>query len=104
MPVAKQLLVRGFGPALARFGVAGALQDPVLRIYDRAGVLIATNDNWNSDPLLRASFLATRAFEPPPASKDAALLLRLQPGSYTAVLSRATGSGGEGLIEIYELP
>ena len=99
-----QLLIRGFGPALARFGVTGALEDPVLSIYDRTGVLIATNDVWNSDPLLRASFLAANAFEPPTASKDAALLLRLQPGSYTAVLSRARGSGGDGLIEIYELP
>jgi hypothetical protein len=76
----------------------------VLHIYDSAGELIATNDNWNSDPLLRASFLAARAFEPPAASKDAALLLRLPPGSYTAVLNRASGSGGEGLIEIYEVP
>jgi hypothetical protein len=98
-----QLLIRGLGPALARFGVTDALEDPVLHIYDRAGVLIATNDDWNSDPLLRASFLAANTFEPAAASKDAALLLRLPPGSYTAVLSRASGSGGEGLVEIYEL-
>jgi hypothetical protein len=31
-------------------------------------------------------------------------VLPLQPGSYTAVLSGATGGAGEALIEIYDVP
>ena len=39
-----------------------------------------------------------------PASRDAALLVTLQPGSYTAQLSGVGGTTGVALIEIYEVP
>jgi hypothetical protein len=98
-----QMLIRGLGPALTRFGVTGVLTDPTLRIHNSSAELIAANDDWNDDSLLGAAFLRVSAFSPPAASKDAALLLSLQPGSYTVVLSGSSG-GGEGLIEIYEIP
>jgi hypothetical protein len=41
----KTLLVRGIGPALSTFGIAGALPDPVLTLYQENQV-IATNTGW----------------------------------------------------------
>jgi hypothetical protein len=37
-------------------------------------------------------------------SKDAALLLTLQPGIYTAQVSGVAGATGVALVEVYEVP
>ena len=42
-----RLLIRAVGPALAGFGVAGALADPTITLY-RDGRALWTNDNWSS--------------------------------------------------------
>ena len=44
------------------------------------------------------------AFGLPSASRDAALLATLQPGSYTAQVSGVNNTTGIVLIEIYEVP
>ncbi len=99
----KNLLIRGIGPMLAKFGVPGVLNDPKLEVYsNRTGELIASNDNWK--PALRPSFNTTGAFDLPDYSLDAALILTLPPGPYSVQLRGADGGTGEGLIEIYELP
>ena len=46
----KTLVLRGLGPSLSGFGLSGVLSDPVLRVYNSSGTLIAANDNWQSDP------------------------------------------------------
>lgn len=45
-----KVVVRGLGPSLALQGVAGALADPTLELRDSNGVLLAENDEWQSDP------------------------------------------------------
>ena len=47
---------------------------------------------------------ALGAFALTAGSKDAALLVTLDPGVYTAQLSSADGSSGTALVEIYQLP
>ncbi len=47
--VPAQVLFGAIGPALTAFGVAGALQDPTLELFDGNGVLLQSNDNWQSD-------------------------------------------------------
>ncbi|MBM3854081.1 MAG: hypothetical protein FJ399_13160, partial [Verrucomicrobia bacterium] len=42
-----RLLVRAVGPSLANFGVAGALADPELTLFNGSSA-IAANDNWGS--------------------------------------------------------
>ena len=37
-------------------------------------------------------------------SKDAALVVTLQPGVYTAQVSGANGGTGDGVVEVYEVP
>jgi len=101
------ILVRGAGPSLAAFGVPGALADPTLSLMDSTGAVIAQNDNWGDAANASGVPLATQAvgaFAFAPGSKDAALLVTLNPGSYTAEVSGVNASTGIGLVELYEVP
>jgi hypothetical protein len=102
----KQYLARAIGPALAGFGVDGALSAPVLSILDGNGKEVARNSGWSSgkdsDDISDAA-KAVGAFPLGKNSKDAALLVRLPYGSYTLqVATEGTGTG-VALAEVYEL-
>jgi hypothetical protein len=97
----KQLLIRGVGPKLGAFGITGVLADPQLEVYSGA-TRVTSNDNWSA--ALASTFTAVGAFALDAGSRDAALLVSLDPGSYTVQLSGVNGGTGEGLIEIYEVP
>ena len=103
-PATQHVLIRAVGPGIAKFGVTNALADPVLKVYDSAGALIATNDNWNGSDVSTAA-AATGAFALDAGSKDAALLLTLAPGGYTFEVTGAPGTApGEALADIYAAP
>jgi hypothetical protein len=101
----RRLLVRAVGPSLARFNIGGALlADPVLTLY-RGPTAIAQNDDWEigrSSVVLAATAQRLGAFALDPASLDAALLITLEPGAYTAVVTSANGGTGIALVEIYD--
>jgi hypothetical protein len=100
----KTLLIRGVGPALTAFGVAGALADPALTIYQGSEAL-ATNAGWANRAAIAAAGTQVGAFALAAGSRDAALLVTLSPGSYTAQVKAAqVTSSGVALIEIYEVP
>ena len=100
----KTLLIRGIGPALTAFGVAGALADPELTIYQDSKV-ITTNEGWANSAAIAAAAIKTGAFALSSGSKDAAVLLTLSPGAYSAQIKSAKNApSGVALIEIYELP
>ena len=46
----KTIVLRALGPSLSGFGLSGVLSDPVLSVYNSSGTLIATNDDWQTDP------------------------------------------------------
>ena len=100
----KTLLIRGIGPTLAAppFNLPGTIADPKLEIYDQTRHLLAENDNW--PPTLATVFSRVAAFALVPDSKDAALVITLPPGAYSAQLTNPTGPAGDGMIEIYEVP
>lgn len=100
---ARRVLIRGIGPALTVFGVSSALADPALKIY-QDGRLVAENDNWTTAKAENISAAAeSGAFALDAQSKDAAIVLTLEPGSYTAVVSGVGQSTGAALVEVYEL-
>ena len=99
----KRVLVRGIGPGLTQFGVTGVLVDPQLKVYAGES-LIATNDNWVGAPAITAAAAESGAFTIADSSADAALVLTLAPGAYTAQVVGAGTSSGVALVEIYELP
>ena len=101
----KNIFVRAAGPALAGFGVAGALANPALRIVNNSGATVAENDDWDTGgagtPLIAAANrLGGFAFAR--GSRDAALLTTLVPGAYTAIVSGAANTGGIALVEAYD--
>lgn len=98
----KRVLVRGIGPGLTPYGLASVLPNPVLSLYDASQRLIARNDDWNADTTPASLFSGVGAFALTSGSSDAAMQYVLAPGSYTAVISDASGRSGTGLVEIYE--
>ena len=99
----KRVLIRGVGPALAGFGIGAALADPTLKVFAQgAAAPLAANDNW--DASLASDAAAAGAFPLAAGSKDAALVLTLEPGDYSAVVSGALGGNGTALVEVYQLP
>ena len=99
-----RVLVRAVGPTLggAPFGVPGVLSDPLLELYDGAGVKIAENDNY--DAVTAVAFSTAGAFALAPGARDAALIATVSGGrSYTAQVKGVNGSTGVALVEIYEL-
>ena len=97
----KRLLIRAIGPGLKAQGVTDFLADPELLIYHGSEVIV-TNDNWNYADA--NTFATVGAFALDPASKDAALVLDLSPGVYTAMVRGVGGTTGSALVEIYEVP
>lgn len=107
----QRVLIRGIGPRLgnAPFNVNGVLPNPQLTLF-RGSTAIKTNDDWFRDPeatLIRDAAVRAGAFALGANSQDAAMLLFLEPGAYTAQLTppaNATAANATGvvLIEVYE--
>jgi len=110
-PKPKTMLIRGIGPTLASFGVAGALPDPTLTVFNSANQAIASNNDWSTPATGGASAAdvasaTTRAgaFTLGNGSKDAALLAQLDPGTYTLQVTDVNGATGLSLAEVFEIP
>jgi hypothetical protein len=93
-------LLRAIGPSLSGFAVAGPLADPVLTLYNANGHVIEMNDNWRSSQ--EADIAATGLA--PTNDAESAILTRLSPSSYTAVVSGKGSDVGIALVEILQLP
>jgi len=95
----QRVVVTAIGPSLAAAGVGDALQNPALtlvRMSDRS--IIATNDDWPSSP----DAAAIQALGLAPAdAHESAVLLTLEPGAYTAIVSGVGGGTGVGIVAMY---
>jgi hypothetical protein len=88
------------GPSLSGFGLSGVLSDPVLSVYNSSHTLIASNDNWQSDPnhfILEANGLA------PANLLESATVQTFAPGAYTVIVRGKDPTPGIGLVELYDL-
>ncbi len=94
-----RVVVRAVGPSLTPYGVQGALQDPMLELYDGAGSLIFSNDNWRTSQeqqLIDSTI-------PPADDREAAIAATLPPGNYTAIVRGNHGTTGVALVEVYSI-
>ena len=107
----------------APFNIPGVLANPTMQLYSGATV-IAQSDNWQTtDPLCLspatvcgdATQISATAMDPcqpnpgqtvapPNCVQEAALLVTLPPGAYTAIVSGVSGGTGVGLVEVFEVP
>jgi hypothetical protein len=99
----KRLLIRAVGPSLAGLGVNDVLPDPILHIHHGSERIAEVND-WEATPELLEATAAAGAFTLDDNSKDAAIVLVLPPGNYTAIVSSQEGHEGVALVEVYEIP
>jgi len=97
----KSVLLRAIGPSLANANppVAGALADPILELHSGATIL-ATNDNWMDAPNKQEIIDSTI---PPTDDLESAILMPLDPGSYTAIVRGVNDTTGVALVEAYDL-
>jgi len=108
----KKVLVRALGGAtLTGLGVVETtLVDPVLtlmRSANNTSVVVRENNDWeagNDTALMTAAFSKTGAAPLPAGSKDAAMLITLPPGAYTAIVNGNNGGSGVALVEVFEVP
>jgi hypothetical protein len=110
----KSVVIRGVGPGLAQYSVPGWLADPVLSVYDSSGALVARNLSWSSQTLAgpyqasvgSANIINLDAIVGAFAlvAGDTAVVADLPPGNYTFQITSASGTNGEALGEVYELP
>jgi len=103
----KGLLIRAAGPALAAFGVADPLSDPVLTLQAAGlGTVVGSDDNWQDNgagPAVQQAEARVGAFPFSPGSLDSAIVATMGAGAYTASVSAAAGSTGSvTLVEIYD--
>jgi uncharacterized delta-60 repeat protein/uncharacterized repeat protein (TIGR01451 family) len=92
----KRLIIRAIAPST---GVVGALQDPTLELRGSNGLLLQANDDWqiSQEQAIRDTTI------PPIDSRESAIVITLQPGSYTAVVGSKGGATGPALVEVYDL-
>lgn len=102
--VARTVLIRATGPALAGFGVTGALADPQLALYS-GSTQVASDAGWGGDSQLTNAGTAVGAFPVTnTTSADSMLLISLPPGPYTVQVSSVSGGSGVALLEVYSVP
>ena len=89
----KRVIIRAIGPELTQFGIPDALANPRLELHNGGGALIATNDDWQTTIIggiitsNQVSDIQNSGHAPTVAS-ESAIIADLQPGNYTAIVSR----------------
>jgi len=116
----KRVLIRSRGPSMAGapFFVAGTLANPTVQLFS-GPTMIAQNDNWQDAPSC-PGFVCEGATEiintgldpctpnpgqsssPANCALEAAILITLPPGAYTAIVNGVAGGTGIGLVEVFE--
>ena len=98
---AKKVVIRARGPSLASQGITNALANPALQLVRASDqATIASNDNWGASA--DAAAISASGFAPP-NPLEAAILMTLAPGAYTAIVSGADNGTGIGIVEVYEV-
>ena len=96
--VPKRVMIRALGPSLAASGVSGALEDPIVELY-QGDTLLGENDNWRdpSGAEIESTGIAPRD------DREAAIVRTLGPGAYTAIVRGKGDTTGVALVEGYDL-
>ncbi|HEY6152938.1 MAG TPA: aryl-sulfate sulfotransferase [Candidatus Udaeobacter sp.] len=96
----KTVVLRALGPSLSDYGVPNVLSDPLLRVYNSSRTLIASNDNWQSDP---NHFVVESNGLTPANVLESAIAQTLAPGAYTVIVRGKNATPGIGLVEAYDI-
>ncbi|MFL6518952.1 MAG: hypothetical protein ACJ8NS_01910 [Chthoniobacterales bacterium] len=97
----KRVIIRGIGPSLT--GINGNLSNPTLELH-QGNTTLASNDDWKtkSDGTSQQAEVEATTI-PPTNDSESAIVVTLNPGTYTATLSGKNGGTGIGVVEVYDL-
>jgi uncharacterized delta-60 repeat protein len=96
------VVVRARGPSLVPFGITNALANPALQLVRSSDqATLATNDDWGSAS--NAAAVTASGFAPSEAL-EAAILITLDPGAYTAIVTGVGGGTGVAIVEVFAAP
>lgn len=95
----KLVIIRALGPSLAAAGVSPVLANPSLQLF-AGSTPLASNDDWKTNA--NAADIVKSGI-PPANDLESALLVRLEPGAYTTVVTGNGGATGIALVEVYEV-
>jgi hypothetical protein len=93
------VVVRARGPSMAAQGVPGLLANPKLELY--AGqALIGSNDDWQTAS--NAAAIQSAGFAPSDPN-ESAIMVTLQPGAYSTIVSGVNNTTGVAIVEVFGL-
>lgn len=99
---AKKVIARALGPSLQQAGVPDALADPVLELHGGDGSLITMNNNWKDNtPAQQQDIIGNQLA--PSNDLESAIVITLQPGTYSAIIRGQGNTSGVGLLEVYDV-
>lgn len=95
----KKVLVRALGPSLNQFGLTGLLENPVLEVRGPNGVLVASNDDWQTTQKTEIENTGLQ----PQNQFESALITTLPTTDHTAIVRGKDNTTGIGTVEVYDL-
>ncbi len=93
-----RLYIRALG---ATINLEGHIQNPQIRLMNQKGEEMRVNDDWMDAP--EAAQIEALGSFAPSDPREAAMIVDLPPGLYTAIISGSDGSTGIGSVEVYEI-
>jgi uncharacterized repeat protein (TIGR01451 family) len=94
----KSVVIRGLGPSLASFNLSDLLLNPQLELRGSSNNLIFLNKDWKDN---QRSLIEGTNFQPKD-DRESVIVISLNPGAYTAILTGELGTTGIGLVEVYD--
>jgi hypothetical protein len=97
----KRVIVLAIGPSLTGFGIADALANPTLELY-QGSTLLDSNDDWqqsaNKQAIIDSGFA-------PANDLESAIIATLPANNsqYTAIVRGANNTTGIGVVQVYDL-
>ena len=92
-------VVRAIGPSLEAFGIGNALPDTTLQLRNENGVILLENDDWKTTQRQELEETGLQ----PTNDLEAALIMTIPPGQYTAQVRGKGEASGIGVVEAYFL-
>jgi hypothetical protein len=92
-------VVRAIGPSLSAFGINNALQDTTLQLKNQNGTIVMENDDWQTTQKQELENTGLQPSHP----LEAAVVVTLQPGQYSAQVRGKPETTGIGVVQVYFL-
>lgn len=90
-------VIRAIGPSLIGFGISNALPDTTLQLRDQNGGIVSENDDWKLGQKQELESIGLQ----PTHDLEAALVMTIPPGQYTAQVRGKGQASGIGVVEVY---